>query len=129
MKMSAHTISRIVAFVAGGAITVLLSGCGEPIPPEQWKQGEVSLNTVRGFEDCKMAKLRFHENDNPVLLVRCPHSHVSINETVQQGKARVNQASAVIEADRVEQEQRAAKIAALESNMKRIQDEIDNLKK
>lgn len=129
MKMSTPTLSRVMAFVTGGAIAVLLSGCGEPIPPEQWKQGEVSLNTVSGFEDCKMAKLRFHENGNPVLLVRCPHSHVSINETVPQGKARVNQASAVIEADRVEQEQRAAKIAALESNMKRIQAEIDNLKK
>lgn len=129
MKMSTPTLNRVLAFITGGALAALLAGCGEPIPPEQWKQGEVSLNTVSGFEDCKMAKLRFHENGNPVLLVRCPHSQVSINETVPQGKARVNQASAVIEADRVEQGQRAAKIAALESNMKRIQAEIDNLKK
>ena len=129
MKMSTPTLSRVMAFVTCGAIAVLLSGCGEPIPPEQWKQGEVSLNAVSGFEDCKMAKLRFHENLPPVLLVRCPHSQVSINETVLQGKAQVNQDSAVIEADRVEQEQHAAKIAELESHMKQIQAEIENLKK
>lgn len=129
MKMSTPTLGRAVAFIAGGAIAVLLSGCGDPIPPERWKHGEVSLVAVGGFEDCKMVKLRFHENSHPVLLVRCPHSHVSINDTVPQGKYPINQASAVIEDGRVEQDQRTAKIAALESTMKRIQAEIDNIKK
>ena len=129
MKMSTPTLGRAVAFIAGGAIAVLLSGCGDPIPPGRWKQEEVSLNTVSGFEDCTLAKLRFHENSHPVLLVRCPHSQVSIDKIIPQGNYPINQASAVIEAGRVEQDQRTAKIAALESTMKRIQAEIDNIKK
>lgn len=110
---------------------VALAGCGDPIPPEQWKQGEVSLQTVAGFEDCRMAKLKFHENGQPVLLIRCPLSQVSINETIPQGKARVNQATAVVEADmQAERDaQRKAKIDMIEGNMKRLQAELNELKK
>lgn len=76
-------------------------------------------------------KLKFHEDGSPVLLIHCPLSQVSIIETVPQGTARVNQVSAVIEAETwaMKDAQRKAKVDTIEGNMMRLQTKLNELKK
>ena len=116
--------TKNIALVALAAL--VLAACGDPIPPAEWKQGEVSLKTVAGFEDCTMVKVRFHENGWPLMLVRCPLSQVSINQSVQQGKTTVNQTTAVIEQADAE---RKAKIEALRANVEKLQADLEALSK
>lgn len=105
---------------------LLLTACDEPIPQDQWKQGEVNMERVAGFEDCIYTVFKTNTGGAPIRAIRCPNSSTSVNYDVPHGKTRTRMSVNTIDA--TERDVKAEKIAAAEKAIREAQAKLDALK-
>lgn len=103
-----------------------LTACSEPVPQAQWKQDEVKMTQVPGFEDCIMAKLQVKTPGDPIYLVRCPNSTVDAGYVVPRGKSRATLSTHTSEVSA--EEVRAKKINELETSINQLAEKLKELK-
>lgn len=103
-----------------------MTACSEPIPQAQWKQDEVKMSQVPGFEDCIMTKLKLNTVGDPIFLVRCPNSTVDVGYVVPRGKSRATLSTHTSEIN--VDEARTKKIAELEASIDQLSAKLKDLK-
>lgn len=108
------------------AVALSLAACSEPVPQAQWKQDEVKMAQVPGFEDCIIAKLKLTTVGDPIYLVRCPNSTVDAGYDVPRGKSRATLSTHTSEIG--VDEARAKKIAELEASIDQLSAKLKDLK-
>ena len=113
-----------VALVLAAAL--ILAACSEPVPQSQWKQDEVKMTQVPGFEDCIMARLQVKTPGDPIYLVRCPNSTVDAGYVVPRGKSRATLSTHTSEVSA--EEVRTKKIDELEASINQLAAKLKELK-
>lgn len=123
MKMKTNL--KLALLVAGG---MFLAGCSEPLPPEQWKQSEVSLKSVPGLEDCLYVSFQMRTNRDATQVIRCPNSETTTAYRVPRGKTSVQLQTTVVDQTDPADVARKAKLKQLDDMIKAQQEQIAKLR-
>lgn len=99
---------------------MVLAACGEPIPQDQWKQNEVDMKSVIGFEDCTMTTFKHKTGADPIHVVRCPGASTTSQYSVSHGKnSRKRYNNTVVD----DTDTTARRIDALQAELDRLKQE------
>lgn len=105
-----------------------LAACSEPLPPEQWKQTEVSLKSVPGLEDCIYISFRTRTTGDSTEVVRCPNSDTTTAYRVSRGKTSVQLQTTVVDQTDPADVARKAKLKQLDDAIRVQQEQITKLR-
>lgn len=109
-------------------ITLTVTSCSQPIPPEQWKQSELPLTSVDGLTDCTYITFKITTSGDPIRVVRCPNSDVTTSYRVQHGKTSVQLSTTVIDQQNADAAARQDKLAAMERALAEQQQQLAKLR-
>lgn len=93
------------------ATAVLMTACGDPIPPNGWVQNQMDMRGTPGLEDCKYFAVKTNTNDRTIHVIRCPNSSVNTQWEEPNGKTTISRNTIVIDHGKVMMLEKAVKDA------------------